>query len=146
MILLQWYKFDNFSDIEQVSIDLSIKHKNDPYIRFRSIGYNDNISHSVADGGYWKYTIDNILDDKNINIPSRFPYGLQDVLKEEYDKAPSDIPFWGENEKVNGIPSNFPSELLQTKDVSYSTARIPSKMLQCYDSRNKTLHSFTNSL
>lgn len=145
------YKMQNFKDLEKASINYSKKHKNDPYTRFGSIGYNDNmvllsVSHSFGDGGYLKYIADNILDDSNIYIPSHFPYEMQDIFKERFEKAPNNIPFWANNDKVIRIETNDQSKLHPATDVCYSTVKIPSKNLQCYDSKTKKLHSFTDSL
>lgn len=145
------FKIQNFEDIEKASTNFSINHKNDPYTRFGSIGYNDNmvilsVSHSFADGGYFKYVANNILDDTNVVIPSHFPYEVQDIFKEKYEKSSNDIPFWITNKDVNRIQTNDKSKLHQATDVCYSSVKIPANKLQCYDTKNKKLHSFTNSL
>lgn len=52
--------------------------------------------------------------------PSNFPYEIQDVLKERYEKSPNNIPFWMTNEKVNGIKTNDQSKLYSSTNVCYS--------------------------
>lgn len=93
-----------------------------------------------------KYIAENILDDENVNVPNRFPYEIQDVLKERFEKAPDNVPFWITNKDTIRIQTNDESKLHSASDICYSTIKIPSKSLQCYEPKTNKLHSFTNSL
>lgn len=144
-------KIPNFKNIEIATLNYGINYKLNPFTRFGSIGYNDNmvilnISHSVGDGGYFKYITENIFDNSNVKIPSHFPYEINDILKEKFDKSPNNIPFWDDNKDVNRITTNDPTKLFKTKEVAYSTVRIPSHQLQCYSQKDKKLHAFTDYL
>lgn len=144
-------KIPNFKNIEKATMNFGIHHKVDPYARFGSIGYNDNmvilnVSHGVADGGYFKYIAENIFDDTDINIPSHFPYEAKEIFKEKYEQSPNDIAFWDDDPDINRIITNDPSKLYQTFEVGYSTIKLPSSKFQCFDSKTKRLHSFTDSL
>lgn len=144
-------KIPNFKNIETATINYGINYKINPYLRLGSIGFNDNmvilnISHSVGDGGYFKYLAENIFDNTNISIPSYFPYQVKELFKHQYEKSPNTIPFWDNNPNVNHIITNDQTKLFKTNEVSYSTVRIPSNKLLCYSQKDKKLHSFTNSL
>lgn len=105
-----------------------------------------SVSHSLADGGYFKYVANNILDDHNVCIPTRFPYEVQDIFKEKYEKSPDNIPFWITNESINRIQTNDKTKLQKATDVFFSSIKIPANKMQCYDSKTKKLHSFTDYL
>lgn len=144
-------KIPNSKNLETAIVNYGIHNKINPYISLGSIGFNDNmvilnISHSVSDGGYFKYLAENIFNDNNVKIPSYFPYKTKDLFKEQYAKSPNNIPFWENNPNVNNIITNDKTKLFTTNEVDYSTVCIPSNKLLCYNQNDKKLHSFTNSL
>ena len=107
---------NHFQTLKDASNFLKNKHYVDSSIRLGSIGYNDdkiilNISHSVADGGYFRYIVDHLFsNDKDKAIPL-FPLEANEIFKDAIAKAPNTISNWSNQSQVTRVYSHVINKL-----------------------------------
>lgn len=153
----------NQNTVQQLSEMFISNYNVPPTTRLGSIGYNNkqvvlNISHSVGDGGYFRYIIENLNSylcnnsNSNMNFSNipYFPNESTEIFKDFINKSPDPITVWWNQSKINRVYSKKitkAEKISRSKPVKckYITMRLPLHQLQNYSNTNK-IHGLTDSL
>lgn len=151
--------------LQQISESFISDHYVNPSIRLGSIGYTNNfivlnLSHSVGDGGYFRFIIEQLNkflhNEKSPFWDKKIPYFQRepvDIFRNDLKNAPQSDFSWWNKPKVNRVYSNTksinPSFDLKT-NCEYVTKRIDSSNLACFypipnSPKKGRLHGLTNS-
>ncbi|OHT12094.1 hypothetical protein TRFO_03715 [Tritrichomonas foetus] len=144
---------DNLTSLESASDFLAKNIDNENSLG--NIGYNDhqvvlNVSHSLADGGYFKFLTKSLFSDdfgkKKLN--ASFPKEVREIFADEINSSSiENIGYWYHNPKVNRIFSGSQNRI-PSKYAKYFTVRMNSDSLKFVqrDNKNNSLHGVTESL
>jgi hypothetical protein len=113
--------------------------------RLASLGYNDtkvilNITHSYADGGYFRYLIDHLFDPAPGDLPALPPI-LQDRLPNEFAAAQNVAVPWTFDPYLTRFSTRHATFANPSQFIKYETLRFRAEDLQCF---NRETRRFEN--
>jgi hypothetical protein len=135
------YRIPNqIRDLQRAVAWVNEHHPNDPTHRLGVLASNDskvvlNLSHSVSDGGYFKFLTEHLFEPAPPHLPP-LPPTLEQIFEEEYSQA-RHIDIHG----LNCISSHHSSLEGNSLWCKYETLRFRGDEVQCF---RRTLNRFTD--
>lgn len=116
-----------------------------------SIGVNDNsivinVNHMLADGGYFKFIINEISKGNCSELKDYYPKSAETVFNKQIGEAKFDFyPTNSDMRLTNFISKDF-DELRKTKFAQYIYSNFPASSFKCYNEKTKAIHGLTESI
>lgn len=145
------YDLPHFDDKEKMS-HYMLQHHSRPYkIALGAIGVSDdcvvfNANHMLADGGYFKFVINEV--SKGLDTPLRgdIPKSAEFLFSKQMAEAPDNI-FPGDYDmKLTNFLSKDREELNTDRFAHLIITDFPANSLKCYNKEKKTIKGLTEAI
>jgi hypothetical protein len=118
--------------------------------RLACLGYNDskvvfNVTHSYADGGHFKYLIDQLFETKPIDLPP-LPPTLEEVLPKEFAAAKHVTLPWTFDPDLARFTSHHATLVNPSKFIKYETLRFSGDEVKCFNPAKRRFENTTDYL
>lgn len=145
------YDLPHFDDKEELS-HYMLKHHSRPYkLALGALGVSDdaiafNANHMLADGGYFKFIIDEISNGRDTPLVSDIPNSAEYLFSKKMEEAPDTIYPGDYDMKLTNFLSKDTEELNTDRFAHLIITDFPASSLKCYNKDTKKIKGLTEAI